>query len=108
MLLVKFKSILRLDSFQIIQSMPFHALRGPAGHQQASWACADPPFCGHCPVVWMGPPLPLALTPFLSEAFHTVAEQHPEELCFCSKDMRLKVREQTPHWYFFTSAWVCR
>lgn len=22
--------------------------------------------------------------------------------------MRLKVREQVLHWYFFTSAWVCR
>lgn len=39
---------------------------------------------------------------------HTAVEQHPEELCFCSSDMRLKVREQMPHWYFFTSAWVCR
>lgn len=34
--------------------------------------------------------------------------QHPEELCLCSRDMRLKVREHEPHWYFFTSEWVCR
>lgn len=46
--------------------------------------------------------------PSVPAALHTAAEQHPEELCFCSSDMRLKVREQMPHWYFFTSAWVCR
>lgn len=34
--------------------------------------------------------------------------QQPAALCFCSSDMRLKVREQVLHWYFFTSAWVCR
>jgi len=38
----------------------------------------------------------------------TAGTLHPAELCFCSRDMRLKVREQVPHWYFFTSAWVCR
>lgn len=37
-----------------------------------------------------------------------VEGQQPAALCFCSKDMRLKVREQVLHWYFFTSAWVCR
>lgn len=37
-----------------------------------------------------------------------VERQQPAALCFCSKDMRLKVREQVLHWYFFTSAWVCR
>lgn len=46
--------------------------------------------------------------PSVSVGLHTAVEQHPEELCFCSSDMRLKVREQMLHWYFFTSAWVCR
>lgn len=60
------------------------------------------PLAHHYPEPYMGSPLSL------SAASHAVGEQHPEELCFCSSDMRLKVREQTPHWYFFTSAWVCR
>lgn len=34
--------------------------------------------------------------------------QQPEALCLCSSDMRLKVRAQEPHWYFFTSECVCR
>lgn len=35
--------------------------------------------------------------------------QHPAEaLCLCSRDMRLKVREHVPHWYFLTWEWVCR
>lgn len=37
-----------------------------------------------------------------------VEGQQPAAVCFCSKDMRLKVREQVLHWYFLTSAWVCR
>lgn len=56
-------------------------------------------------------PVPRTLSgspPSASAPLHTAVEQHPEELCFCSSDMRLKVREQMPHWYFFTSAWVCR
>lgn len=36
------------------------------------------------------------------------AGQQPEALCLCSRDMRLKVRAHEPHWYFFTSEWVCR
>lgn len=35
-------------------------------------------------------------------------EEQPVRVCLCSRDMRLKVREQAPHWYFFTSEWVCR
>lgn len=35
--------------------------------------------------------------PSVSVGLHTAVEQHPEELCFCSSDMRLKVREQMLH-----------
>lgn len=45
-------------------------------------------------------PVPRTLSgspPSVSAELHTAAEQHPEELCFCSSDMRLKVREQMPH-----------
>ena len=36
------------------------------------------------------------------------AGQHPDAVCLCSSDMRLKVREQVAHMYFFTSECVCR
>lgn len=50
----------------------------------------------------------MGITPWPLPA-HAVEEvEQLTALCFWRRDMRLKVREHTPHWYFFTSAWVCR
>lgn len=45
---------------------------------------------------------------FFHKMDQAVEGQQPAAVCFCSRDIRLKVREQVPHWYFLTSAWVCR
>lgn len=54
--------------------------------------------------------LPLSFIKWLpvTQCPQAVEGQQPAAVCFCSRDIRLKVREQVPHWYFFTSAWVCR